>query len=127
MSKFEVCNRLSAHSFGVFDAASPEEAVDACCRDAGYKNAADCDEVTGTTGELMAARVDLVQIVNPFSAAIIERDISGTTQAEIDACAMLLGDDVLSDLEGADTPWEWLAAMVKALGPVEAGRIILGS
>lgn len=68
-----------------------------------------------------------VTITNPFSGASVLRDISGTTQAQIDAYAMLMDEADLYELEGPESPAAWLAGMVEKLGPVEAGRIILGS
>jgi len=68
-----------------------------------------------------------ITIVNPFSGATVERDISDITQEQVDAYAQLLDDETLYALEGAETPAAWLAAYVDRVGPVEAGRVILGS
>ena len=69
-----------------------------------------------------------VTLTNPFSGATIVRDISGLTQAQLDAYAMLIDDETLYALEGAgETPAEWLAAYVEHVGADQAGIVILGS
>jgi hypothetical protein len=68
-----------------------------------------------------------ITIINPFSGATVERDITEITQAQVDAYAQLLDDETLYAIEGADTPVEWLEAYVAKVGPTEAGRVILGS
>lgn len=122
MTTFEVFNTRSSHSFGHYKGETAAEAIAACRADAG---AAPLEE--GQEDELRASQVDLVTIINPFSGAAVERDISRTTQTQVAAYAMLLDDTTLYALEGAESPAAWMAAMVEALGPVEAGRIILGS
>lgn len=69
----------------------------------------------------------VVQLVNPFSGVIVERDITDVTKAEIDVYAQLLDDETLAALEGNDTPAEWLRAYVEHVGAEDAGRVILGS
>ncbi|MBI2306114.1 MAG: hypothetical protein HYU78_02315 [Rhodocyclales bacterium] len=69
-----------------------------------------------------------ITIINPFSKAIGERDITGLTQAELDAYLNVIDDETLYALEGAgETPEEWLAAYVDHVGPEQAGIVILGS
>ena len=36
MKKYEVKNAHTKHSFGIYEADTPEHALDACCRDASY-------------------------------------------------------------------------------------------
>jgi hypothetical protein len=58
MSKYEVFNQTSGHSFGVYEADSADEAIDACCRDAGYASKADAEQSTEQSlGDLRAAEV----------------------------------------------------------------------
>lgn len=61
MSHYEVTNASSGHSFGVYEADSPEAAIEACCIDAGYSSKADADEVTGG-GNLVATEVSMLTI-----------------------------------------------------------------
>jgi len=67
--------------------------------------------------------VTTVTIINPFSGAEVVREI-----AEINAqsIAVLLDDDLIGMLDDATDP-EWIAHYVELVGPVEAGRVILGS
>ena len=58
MPHYEVCNRESSHSFGLYAAQSPEGAIEACCRDAGYTGLADAEEVMGRPSQLVAYEVD---------------------------------------------------------------------
>lgn len=57
MPKFEVRNTASGHSFGVYEAETAEQAIEACCRDAGYASRAHADEVTGRDDDLVAVEV----------------------------------------------------------------------
>lgn len=57
MSKYEVSNVKSSHSFGVYEAESAEAAIEACCRDAGYDSKAQAEEVMGHESELIATEV----------------------------------------------------------------------
>lgn len=36
MKKYEVKNEHTHHSFGVYEGDTPDDALDACCRDASY-------------------------------------------------------------------------------------------
>jgi len=69
-----------------------------------------------------------ITIINPFSQAIVERDITGLEQSALDAYINLIDDETLYALEGTgETPEEWLAAYVDHVGPEQAGIVILGS
>ena len=57
MSKFEVSNSKSGHSFGVYEADSAEAAIEAACQDAGYTSKAAAEEVIGHDSELIAVEV----------------------------------------------------------------------
>jgi len=57
MSKYEVSNSKSAHSFGVYEADSQEAAIEAACKDAGYESKADAEAVMGHESELVAVKV----------------------------------------------------------------------
>ena len=57
MSKYEVSNTTSGHSFGVYEAASAEAAIEACVIDAGYKSVAQMEETLETECELVAVEV----------------------------------------------------------------------
>lgn len=57
MTKFEVSNSKSAHSFGVYEAESAEAAIEAACKDAGYSSKADAEAVMGHESELVAVEV----------------------------------------------------------------------
>ena len=71
-----------------------------------------------------------IVLINPFSGVTVERDITGLTQGQLDAYAALMDDDSREATHHAVapcTPAEFLAAWVARVGPVEAGRVILGS
>lgn len=57
MSKYEVSNNKSGHSFGVYEADSAEAAIEAACKDAGYDSKADAEAAMGRDSELVAAEV----------------------------------------------------------------------
>ena len=57
MSKYEVSNIKSAHSFGVYEADGPEAAIEACCKDAGYDSKADAEAAMGRGSELVSVEV----------------------------------------------------------------------
>lgn len=57
MTKFEVCSTKTGHIFGIFEADTPEAAIEACNRDAGYASTADANEVMGCEGTLIATEV----------------------------------------------------------------------
>lgn len=51
---YEVINPRTGYSFGIYRARTADEAVEACCRDAGYKSKADAAAQTGREIELVA-------------------------------------------------------------------------
>jgi hypothetical protein len=53
-TRYEVSNRASGQSLGVYEADSPEQAIEACCRDAGYASKADAEKAMGHDSELIA-------------------------------------------------------------------------
>jgi hypothetical protein len=55
--KYEVCNSISGHRFGVYEADSEEAAIDAACRDAGYDSRAHAEKFMGRGSELVASLV----------------------------------------------------------------------
>lgn len=71
-----------------------------------------------------------ILLTNPHNGATFERDITGLTEAELDAYAMLMDDDLREALH-ADlapcTPEAFLAAYADRVGPEAAGMIVLGS
>lgn len=59
MSKYEVINLVSGHSFGIYEADSEESAIEACVIDAGYKSVAQMKETLETTcDDLVAVEVE---------------------------------------------------------------------
>lgn len=46
MAKYRISNRVSGHDFGVYEANSPEEALEVMARDAGYDSAAEMRRVS---------------------------------------------------------------------------------
>lgn len=54
MPFYEVINRRSGHSFGVYEAADEHAAIEACVKDAGYESVADMQETLGQQCELEA-------------------------------------------------------------------------
>jgi hypothetical protein len=57
MSLFEVYNPRSCYVLGFYEAETAEEAIEACCKDAGYANAAESAAVAGG-GELRATEIN---------------------------------------------------------------------
>lgn len=57
MTKFEVSAKTTGHIFGIFEADTPEAAIEACNRDAGYASTAHSDEVVGCDDGLIATEV----------------------------------------------------------------------
>jgi malonyl CoA-acyl carrier protein transacylase len=57
MSKYEVSNSQSGHSFGVYEAESAEAAILACCFEAGYASQEQAEEAMGRATELVAVEV----------------------------------------------------------------------
>jgi hypothetical protein len=83
---------------------------------------------------ILAGRIQVlpqtVTLINPFSGATVEHDISGLTEAQLDAYAHLMDDASREATHAAVapcTPAEFLTAWVERVGPKEAGRVILGS
>lgn len=56
MSKFQITSSAAA-DMGVYEGATADDAVEACCRDAGYASKAEAEEVMG---EEFAAIVTLI-------------------------------------------------------------------
>lgn len=70
----------------------------------------------------------VVDLVNPWSGSLVSRDITGLTQAALDAYP--LDEDVCRAIAERDptmAPAEFLAAYVAAVGPGAAGVVIIGS
>lgn len=57
MRHYRIHNRTSGQVLGIFDAPSPQAALDALARDAGYRDAAHATEVAGTA-DLCVTEVD---------------------------------------------------------------------
>jgi hypothetical protein len=97
------------------------------------KNAADIvnnnwRETGNTVQSLCGIERVTVTLVNPYTGATVARDVTELTHQEMDG--YLLDNDVcerLHDLIAPCTPAEFLAAYVDAVGPKNAGRVILGS
>lgn len=78
----------------------------------------------------LEAETHTVALLNPWSRATVYKDISALTQAELDAYARHMDDDLREALTGELAPCsppQFLAAWVERVGPEEAGRVILGS
>jgi len=59
---WEVYNPSSGHSLGHYKAESSEEAIEACCRAAGYGSEAEASAATGGRGVLRALEVEEVDL-----------------------------------------------------------------
>lgn len=68
MSKtFEVANRISGHSFGFYAAGSADEAINACCSEAGYTDVRDFLQETGAEASHLIATPVVVVDAAPFA------------------------------------------------------------
>ena len=71
-----------------------------------------------------------VTITNPWTGALVGRDISDLSTHQLDSWVALMDDDVCEQIANEMapcTPAEFVAAYVDRVGPDAAGRIILGS
>lgn len=66
-----------------------------------------------------------ITLVNPFSKATVEKDITGIADQEIQGYA--LDEEICNQVGIFDTPEEWLADYVKIAGSEKAGIEIIGS
>lgn len=57
MSKYEVSNSKSGHSFGVYEADTAEAAIEAACMDAGYASQAEAEAAMERASELVAVEI----------------------------------------------------------------------
>jgi hypothetical protein len=82
--------------------------------------------VTYDADEVRAMRI-CVTLVNPFSGATVERDVTDLTKSQLDAYPL---DEAVCNSLAAKiapcTPGEFLAAYVDRVGPVAAGVAIIG-
>lgn len=51
MTKYSISNQTSGADLGIYEADSPEAALDIMARDAGYKDYADCCSVVGGSAD----------------------------------------------------------------------------
>ena len=70
----------------------------------------------------------IITLTNPWSGALVERYIADLTHEQLDAYP--LNEQICARLHARlapCSPAEFLAAYTATVGPVEAGRVILGS
>ena len=71
-----------------------------------------------------------ITLTNPWTGRIVERDITGLTQDQLDAYAQVMDDDICNALAremAPCTPEDYLAAYCERVGPDAAGIVVLGS
>jgi hypothetical protein len=81
----------------------------------------DTDNIAGTTPIV-------IELVNPWTGALVEMDITEITQVQLDAYP--LDEDICNELANKMAPCspaEFLQAYVDRVGPEEAGIVIIGS
>lgn len=69
-----------------------------------------------------------ITLINPWSLAVVERDISDLTQQQLHAYP--LDEDICNELSfemAPCSPAEFLAAYVDRVGAEAAGAVIIGS
>ena len=54
MTAYEVLNPVSGVSFGTYEADNPADAIEACCKDAGYASAEDAENTLERPTQLVA-------------------------------------------------------------------------
>jgi len=70
----------------------------------------------------------VITLVNPWSKALVKRDITDLTQEQLDAYP--LDEDICNELHAQIAPCspaDFLAAYVDRVGPEAAGIVIIGS
>jgi len=71
----------------------------------------------------------LVRIKNPWTGEIIDKDVSGTTEDDLNNYSALMDKQLCEDLHKRlpnCTPGEFLAAWAKLVGPDQAGKVMWG-
>ena len=117
---------------GTYPGTDEADARDAFARDAGYADYADLiARVPGSSPTDVSADPLAVEVINPWSGARVQVDVSELAQAQLDAYRLLIDDEEADRLQPRGTAWrgpgDWLAAWAEAAGPQRAGLVILGS
>lgn len=71
-----------------------------------------------------------ITITNPWSGALVERDITGLSQEALDGYVAVMDDDVCEQVArdlAPCLPEEFLAEYCRRVGPHAAGIVVLGS
>src|SRR5690606_14698768 len=85
MTRYQIHNRTSGHILGVWEAESPDTALDAMAREAGYRDYADCQEqVPADDGEIVVTEIpNNILIHRDRLPEYGERPLAGTVRAVV--------------------------------------------
>ncbi|GEM_PF-1349102 len=117
MSKYEVSNSASGHSFGVVEADSTEAAIEAVCRDAGYDSKAAAEAAMGRDTELVAIELPAVSLQYPVPtidgawAASRETHIAVATAIHAISDSSRSADDIWAEPTAAE--WDHVCMAVE--------------
>lgn len=69
-----------------------------------------------------------MEITNPFTKQLVPFDLAMVTEDMTNAWSVLMTEDELYEAHiDCESPAEWAAYMILALGPDRSGELILGS
>lgn len=104
MNTYEICNRNSGHSFGLFQSGSEKEALEQLARRAGYTSYEEACSVVGSADELIVSLVETARsFVEKYFDGDLERGLFLLTQfAESQTDYSQFPDVIVGDIDPAE-------------------------